>query len=202
MENLLLSTLMFSVLALSVLFFRKFWAKQYSRRLARALWIIVILRMLIPFNPISERSLIKLPRNPLLSTEITAKLPVYTGEKVIQPVDATTAEPSHGEMFSSDSGETDLVVPTIVTKTTTISFEQIAFSIWLTGFVSSLAIVGWSYIKFRTELKKKIQKVDGKVLERIQKELGREVKVYSVKTDESPMVIGVFNPAIVLPQKL
>jgi beta-lactamase regulating signal transducer with metallopeptidase domain len=57
MENILLSSLMLSFLALGVLLFRKFGAERYSPRLARALWIIVILRMLIPFNQLGERSL-------------------------------------------------------------------------------------------------------------------------------------------------
>ncbi|HHX08911.1 MAG TPA: SUMF1/EgtB/PvdO family nonheme iron enzyme [Chloroflexi bacterium] len=67
---------------------------------------------------------------------------------------------------------------------------------------ASFALVGWSHFKFHSELKRRIQKVDGRVLERIQQELGRKVKVYSVESNESPMVIGVFKPAIVLPRQL
>lgn len=94
MENILLSSLMISFLALGVLLFRKFGADRYSRRLARALWIIVILRMLIPFNPLGERSLIKLPNNPLLSREIQATVPGFVSETESQPVVGENEDPS------------------------------------------------------------------------------------------------------------
>jgi formylglycine-generating enzyme required for sulfatase activity/beta-lactamase regulating signal transducer with metallopeptidase domain len=202
MENILLSSLMLSFLVLGVLFFRKFGADRYSRRLARALWIIVILRMLIPFNPLGERSLIKLPNNSSLSREIQATVPGFISEIEAQPVLGENTEPSHGEMSSFQSMESELVAPVLAAKSTTITLEQFAVSIWLVGMCTSFALVGWSHFKFHSELKRRIQKVDGRVLERIQQELGRKVKVYSVESNESPMVIQVFDPAIVLPRQL
>ncbi|MDY0126232.1 MAG: M56 family metallopeptidase, partial [Anaerolineaceae bacterium] len=198
MENILLSSLMLSFLVLGVLFFRKFGADRYSRRLARALWIIVILRMLIPFNPLGERSLIKLPNNSSLSREIQATVPGFISEIEAQPVLGENTEPSHGEMSSFQSMEGELVAPVLAAKSTTITLEQFAVSIWLVGMCASFALVGWSHFKFHSELKRRIQKVDGRVLERIQQELGRKVKVYSIESNESPMVIRVFDPAIVL----
>lgn len=202
MENILLSSLLLSFLVLGVLLFRKFGADRYSRRLARALWIIVILRMLIPFNPLSERSLIKLPHSPLLSREIQAIVPGFVSELEVQPVVGENAEPSHGEMTSSQLMEGELTAPVLAVKSTTITLEQVVFSIWLIGMSASFALVGWSHFKFHSELKRRIQKVDERVLERIQQELGRKVMVYSVESNESPMVIGVFKPAIVLPRQL
>ena len=202
MENILLSSLMFSFLALGVLLFRKFGADRYCPRLARALWIIVILRMLIPFNPLGERSLIKLPHNALLSREIQATVPDFVSGLEAQPVLGENAEPSHGELTSSQLMEGELTAPVLASKSTTITLEKVAFSIWLAGMSASFALVGWSHFKFHSELKRRIQKVDGRVLERIQQELGRKVKVYSVESNESPMVIGVFKPAIVLPRQL
>ena len=202
MENILLSSLMLSFLVLGVLLFRKFGSDRYSRRLARALWIIVILRMLIPFNPLGERSLIKLPNNSLLSREIQATVPGFISEIEVQPVLGENTEPSHGEMSSFQSMEGELVAPILAAKSTSITLEKFAVSIWLLGMIASFALVGWSHFKFHSELKRRIQKVDGRVLERIQQELGRKVKVYSVESNESPMVIRVFDPAIVLPRQL
>ena len=202
MENILLSSLMLSFLALGVLLFRKFGADRYSPRLARALWIIVILRMLIPFNPLGERSLIKLPHNPLLSKEIQATVPSFVSEIEAQPVVGENAEPSHGEMTSYQLMEGELTAPVLAGKSTTITLEKVAFSIWLIGMSASFALVGWSHFKFHSELKRRIQKVDERVLERIQQELGRKVKVHTVEGNESPMVVGVVKPAIVLPRQL
>ena len=202
MENILLSSLMLSFLVLGVLLFRKFGADRYSRRLARALWIIVILRMLIPFNPLGERSLIRLPQNPLLSKEFQTTVPGFLSENEAQPVVGEIAEPSHGDMTSSQSMEGKLTAPVLAGKSTTITLEQVAFSIWLAGMSASFALVAWSHFKFHSELKRRIQPVDERVLERIQQELGRTVKVYTVEGNESPMVVGVLKPAIVLPRQL
>ena len=202
MENILLSSLMLSFLALGVLLFRKFSADRYSRKLARALWIVVILRMLIPFNPLGERSLIKLPSTPFLSREIQATVPRLVSEMEAQPVVAEIAEPSHGEMTSSQLMEDKLSAAVLTGKSTMVTLEQVAFSIWLIGMSASFALVAWSHFKFHSELKRRIQKVDEGVLERIQKELGSKVKVYSVEGNESPMVVGVLNPAIILPRQL
>ncbi len=202
MENILLSSLMFSFLALGVLLFRKFGADRYSRRLARALWIIVILRMLIPFNPLGDRSLIKLPQNPVLSREIQAAVPGFVSENEPQAVIGENAEPSHGEMTSSQLLGGKLTASVLAGKSTTLTIEQVAFSVWLIGMSASFALVAWSHFKFHSELKLRLQKVDGHLLERIQQELGHTVRVYSVEGNESPMVVGVFRPAIVLPRQL
>ena len=202
MENILLSSLMISFLALGVLLFRKFGADRYSRRLARALWIIVILRMLIPFNPLGERSLIKLPNNPLLSREIQATVPGFVSETESQPVVGENEDPSHGELTSSQLMDGKLTAPVLVGKSTTITLEKVALSIWLVGMSASFALVAWSHFKFHSELKRQIQRADERMLERIQQELGRKVEVFSVEGNESPMVINVFKPAIVLPRQL
>ena len=202
MEKILLSSLTLSFLVLGVLFFRKIGADRYSRRLARALWIIVILRMLIPFNPLGERSLIKLPATPLLSREIHAMVPGIVSAAEAQPVVAENAEPSHGEMTSTQLMEGKLTAPVLAVKSTTITLEQAALSIWLVGMSASFALVAWSHFKFHSELKRRLQKVDGRVLERIEQELGHKVRVYSVESNESPMVVGVLKPAIVLPRQL
>lgn len=149
-----------------------------------------------------ERSLIKLPYNSLLSREIQATVPGFVSEIEAQPVVGENAEPSHGEMTSSQLMEGELTAPVLAGKSTTITLEKVTFSIWLVGMSASFALVGWSHFKFHSELKRRIQKVDERVLERIQQELGRKVKVYSVEGNESPMVICVFKPAIVLPRQL
>ncbi len=76
MKAILLSSLSFSVLALMVLAFRRFRGDKYSRRLARALWIVVVLRMVIPFTLSDSLAVIPLPKNKITERIFQAEKPV------------------------------------------------------------------------------------------------------------------------------
>jgi hypothetical protein len=106
--------------------------------------------MLIPFNPLGERSLIKLPSTPFLSREIQATVPRLVSEMEAQPVVAEIAEPSHGEMTSSQLMEDKLSAAVLTGKSTIVTLEQVAFSIWLIGMSASFALVAWSHFKFHS----------------------------------------------------
>ena len=90
MKAILLSSLSFSVLVLTVLVFRYFRGDKYSRRLARALWIVVILRMVIPFTLTDSLAVIRLPQNALteriFGVEEPSPLPA-------EPIDGVVDEP-------------------------------------------------------------------------------------------------------------
>ncbi len=90
MNAILLSSLSFSVLVLMVLVFRHFRGDKYSRRLARALWIVVILRMVIPFTLTDSLAVIRLPQNALteriFGVEEPSPLPA-------EPIDGMVDEP-------------------------------------------------------------------------------------------------------------
>ena len=78
MKAILLSSLSFSVLALMVLAFRRFRGDKYSRRLARALWIVVVLRMVIPFTLSDSLAVIPLPKNKITERIFQAESPLLS----------------------------------------------------------------------------------------------------------------------------
>lgn len=214
MESILRSSLAFSVLAIAVLAFRRFRGARYSKRLMRALWVMVILRMLIPFSLTSSLAVIHLPQNFVterffigqkesISPSTNAPEPPITiGQAPVVESGGTgmenSEEPLSPQAISPLSNETK----TASTGLTSWSLDQILLIVWAAGGVVSLIILGLSYRKFRRDLRNKLQTPDPAALEAIQSFLGSQVQVLVINSDESPMVVGVLRPILVLPKRL
>jgi len=207
MENILLSSLAFSILALVVLVFRHFRGEKYSRKLFRALWVIVILRMIIPFNIFGSLAVIKLPQN-----ELTEQIYSSSNEVLFQQNDLSETSTDIGNeiivenpanpMLPSeiDIPETETLVATPTTRSW--STDEILLAVWAAGMVASLSWLGLSYMKFRRDLNEKLRPVSGAISAAIQEFIGRRIQIFTIDSDESPMVVGVFRPILIMPKRL
>ena len=172
MESIIRSSLALSVLAIAVLAFRRFRGVRYSKRLMRALWVVVILRMLIPFSLTSSLAVIHLPQNFVtehffigqtesISPSTNApEPPINIGEAPVVESDGTGVENSvealSPQAISPFSNETKTASPGL----TSWSLDQILLIIWAVGGVVSLIMLGLSYRRFRRDLRNKLQTPD------------------------------------------
>ena len=207
MENILFSSLAVSALALVVLVFRQFRGEKYSRRLFRALWVIVILRMIIPFNFFGSLAVIKLPQNelseqiysssnevPFQQNDLSETLTDIGDEIIVQ----NPANPRLPSEIDIPEAETQTASRTTRSWTT----NEILFAVWAAGMVASLSWLMLSYMKFRRDLKEKLRPVSGVVSAAIKKVIGKSIQIFTIDSDESPMVVGVFRPMLILPKRL
>ncbi len=207
MENILTSSLAFSLLALVVLAFRHFSGEKYSRRLIRALWVVVILRMLFPFNFAGKLAVVQLPQNTVTERLLPSQSDVALTPNRVNETSATIgdktifekpAEPLLPLENSSHDTVTLSVNPTPGLRLT----DDVFLAVWIGGILISLLLVGLSYLKFRSELKRKLLPISAGLLESIQDYLGTKIRVFAIVSDESPMVVGVFMPTLILPNRL
>lgn len=228
MRSILLSSLAFSVLALAVLAFRRFRSENYSRRLARALWIVVVLRMVIPFTLSDGLAVVRLPLNQVTEKLFQAEpslpaqpapadnglgfvnpadevhppqnLPEFEAPMLPQaPAEPIVAEPVAQSPLPAVEGENPVPTPAPWQKW---SAEKILMTVYGLGVGFSLGILGLSYLKFRSAMKRKLKSIHHETEEAILALIGRDVRLFTIEHDESPMTMGIFKPWLILPARL
>lgn len=213
MKSILWASLAFSGLTLAVLAFRRFRGKNYSRRLARALWIVVVLRMVIPLTFSDSLTVIRLPQNALTEKFFQSSkadlAPSPPNQEAVAKPDiplANQAAPQEPQQPPADLPDAPFLPndPAVTGSASARVWtgEQILFAVWAVGVLASLGVLGTSYLRFRSDLKRKIRRLHPQTENAIVAELGRNVRLFALEGDESPMTVGVFSPALVLPTRL
>ena len=168
-----------SLLILIVLVLRRSLRGKVSPRLQYALWLLVLLRLLIPgtliSSPISIAQLLPDPNEPTYTVATQAhQFQRNTGYYVYMVDEYEPAEPSN-----------DLLE-------IRFDWRPVLTGIWIAGMVAVGLILLWSNVTFSLRLHRCRKQVP----------LHSSIPVYESASLSSPCLFGVFRPAIYLPEDI
>ena len=172
-----------SVLIGIILILRAAFRRSVSPRIMYAVWMIVLIRMLVPFSLFTVR--IELPE------PVSA---VLTPGTVDQEVNGTPDDP--GTVNIEEPGSISPVTPGTESDSQTApggpSVRSVLLTVWASGSVAVALFFIISGIRFRLRLKRGRRPTDD----------FRGVPVYISGCVSVPSVVGVFRPAIFIPAEV
>ncbi len=183
-RSLLICSFSTSVLALVYLALQRPLTRRYSPRWLYAVWLAVMALFAIPFRPEIE---IKLPYS------YATSLPQTVVRYVQTQMPAETVPPAP--------------LAPAQTPMPAISWFEVAFWVWICGLALFLTITIIRNAMYMRGVKRwSTQVTDGEILSlrnEIARKLGirREIAVKSSTAVKSPMLAGIFRPAIYLPHE-
>lgn len=230
-EYIVGATVFGSVTGFIVLLIKSLLKNKINKRYAYLLWMILVIKLIIPFGPESNISLFnniqinykmenilssnttKLDNTNSNSNDIKSNNYIST-EDTTNEVNSTvlTSQDNHSvnennENFTQDSQVFNNAhsIPIIGVKSD--KFSKILFFVWLFGFVFSAVTYMIIYICFIKDLKKcsklKYQRME-KILKNCKSQLNINKNIQIIVYDKisSPSIVGMFKVKIILPRNL
>ena len=112
---------------------------------------------------------------------------------------------STAPQISLDATETQEMTASETARKASLSIDwrspKLWFSIWALGAVVSMGITVFSYLKFNAGLKRNLMEPDSFTKAVYDSIPGRKPALYFSDSARTPMMLGVFNPKIVLPYR-
>lgn len=173
--------------------------RRFTSKWKYFIWLVIAVRLLIPFNPSFDIGQPKLEVN-LPNTSV-----------VVPVVQTPPAEEQPPEFIPPSTDEH--VTPVLPTQpeqksVATVNLTDILWRLWLVGLVVFLGVHIASYATFKKKLLRWARPVSREsrifiTKDRLQKELGisSEVPVLICGDVTSPMMIGFFNSFLILPHE-
>lgn len=204
MANLMYSSLVFSLFAGILLLLRENMNLRYSNKFFYGIWIILLLRLLIPMNIFENVAPIRINfdqvQQRLFRRDKTVKLEnlnnniiLIEGDVVDNVTEAPGVKNPVGENSSNGLGGT---------FEKSLNWSNIALSVWLSGVIISLGVVLFSYVKFKKSMMKRITPINSKHREAIEGLVDKKIQVFIAKELSSPMVMDLIKPKLVLVESL
>ena len=220
-ETIVETTLAVSVVIALLLIFSKVLDKNYTAKWRYWVWLVLSVRLLIPFN-------ISLPNAPirLYESEMITSAYEINNQQNAHPIEQTEAigeqmiKNTVNENFANGNSEDEiwannnLVLPqneaVHYQKSTTDSFNIVSILsvlsiLWIVGTVLFLAYQLIVYFSYRRKIRSWCRHVtDQELLETYDRVL-KKIKIYRnipimiCKIIKSPMVLGFWNPVLLLP---
>ena len=178
------------------------WQKRYSAKWRKAIWLIIAVRLLVPFS-------IELPTAPVQMNVDLHETVMLSSQPV--PVDTTPvpAIPSQIETPNNVTVSTTVnnITPTITTeKALMLDRGTVLFAIWLVGILAFSMYHAVQYRRFYGKIMASAKPLEDsdELLERAGNGMGlmHYPNVLLSSGVQSPMLIGFAKPTIVLPYKL
>lgn len=175
MKGILISSISFSILYFILIIFRKVNYEKYKKQTFRLLWIILILRLLIPRLMINSKTFTQwkvmgtISRN--ISNNIYNRVPAST-VNLFQRIQVFWNPLFH-------------------------HFTKV----WVIGFLISISIIIAHYIYFRRTLNRSLLAYNLET-ETIRNKYNLPVMIQVTKGNTSPFVTGIFRKILILPQYL
>jgi bla regulator protein BlaR1 len=219
--RVLYSSLTATVIVLLVLFLKRIFKERFSPRFYHILWLLVLIRLLVPFAPESNLSIFNLlPSNnrnivsfgglipsPKASNQLLTKQ-IDTAIDGIKPIlTDVNGEKSRENYFR---GKHSIKPKDTLNKKETNLFQNslgLFFSIWFIGFLSMTVFVLGVAFKFKKNVKylDKVTCPETKdILNNCRKKLAlnKQVELFYGKEFESPFIFGILKPSIYLPTRI
>ncbi len=206
-------TLAVSVIIVLLLIFSKILDKNYTTKWRYWVWLVLAVRLLIPFN-------ISLPNAPiqLSQFETTRTVDNINNHQSIQPVEQTKPieekldtniinENSSDKIFVNNHLALSQNEATQYKMTISRSFDtvKVLSIVWILGGILFLLYQLIVYFSYRRKIKlsswdavdKELLNIYQRVLEEIK--VNRNIPIKICKVIKSPMVLGFWNPILLLP---
>lgn len=202
---ILSATIYGSITGVVILLIKKLLRNKINKKYAYLLWMILIIKLVIPFGPESSLSLFnKIPIKINKQTSVTNNTSTsnnsfsYTVDN-----DYSTVDNSINNDLQINENTSSIVNQEKIN----IIFKNIFPYIWLSGVVMALTTHIIIYLYFIRHLKKNGRYYDERlknILKNCKKKLHIKRKIYLVIDDtiNSPSLVGIFKIRIVLPSNL
>lgn len=206
-------SLTYSIIISTLFLFSSKLFKNYTAKWRYFIWIILALRLIIPLN-------LNLLKSPILITTpdfIESKysnIPIVKESSIKNTLEEknisnkeVTFDEFNNSLTSENENSHDNTIESNLSNEIALSFLKPLSIIWFLGIILSITYETIGYFIFRkTTLRWSIPVTDKQILNifYIQCEsinIKKSVKLLSCKKISSPMLIGLFNPIILLPCK-
>ena len=164
-----------SVLILAVLALRHFGRGRLSRRLCYGLWLVVLLRLLVPVSLPSPTSVLNLPAARSAEYFLTRQAEVITQDDGAQAVRPDTADPAG----SGEAADTGLTLP------------EVSPLVWIWA-AGALGTAGW-FLHVNTRFARSLRRS-----RRAYDAPGSPLPVWVAEGISSPCLFGLLRPAVYL----
>ncbi|MBQ6852886.1 MAG: hypothetical protein IJO07_01780, partial [Peptococcaceae bacterium] len=178
------------------------WQKRYSAKWRKAIWLIIAVRLLVPFS-------IELPTAPVQMNVDMHQAIVLSPQFVPTDTAPVPAIPSRIETPDNVAVSTAVnnITPTITTeKSMMLDRGTVLFAIWLVGILAFSMYHAVQYRRFYGKIMASAKPLEdsGELLDRAGTDMGltHYPNVLISGGVQSPMLIGFRKPTIVLPYKL
>jgi len=189
MITLIICSVTMSILAILYIATTPLLAKRYSEKGRYYAWLIIIFGLIIPFRPQWDNAIVNVEVPTQTHTIMTAEqlgvgaLPSTANQIIFVPT-------------------LDAVTPNV---SLSISWWQISFAVWLTGMILFVFYQGIRHYRFMKMVRRWSENITDvqvlSVFERLKSEMNitKRICIYVCPLVGSPMLIGIFNPRILLP---
>ena len=178
------------------------WQKRYSAKWRKAIWLIIAVRLLVPFS-------IELPSVPVQINVDLHETVMFSSQSVSTDTTPVPAIPSQIETPDNVTVSTTVntVTPTITTeKAMMLDRGTVLFALWLIGILAFTMYHAVQYRRFYSKIMASAKPLEDsdELLERAGNNMGlmHYPNVLLSSGVQSPMLIGFAKPTIVLPYKL
>ena len=191
LSTLIICSAITSVLALLYMAATPFLAKRYSEKWRYYVWLIIIVGLIIPFRPQWGGALInvEMPVSaPPPAAHVIGEMPDY-----FTPVTVPPSLP-HVQSAAISSG-----------PAAEISLWHIGLAVWLTGVITFIAIQGIKHYRFNKAARRWSKSItDTHILSKLENlranmGISKTIPIYHCPIAGAPMMVGLFNPRILLP---
>ena len=190
--NLLIHTSIVSSLLILLIFMIRFIFKdKINPRLQYTLWLIVVVRLIIPFSfqwEVETKTI--LPQIQILDFRFQNNVDLYEDDSYQSLANEDTG--SYTRMWNSQSWDNSW------------SLSDVLFIIWIVGVIYILAVFGIRNVFFRRRILKSLTLYDFDDYEEVAEIMGIKdnIPVCFSQSLKSPCVIGIFNPRIILTESV
>jgi bla regulator protein BlaR1 len=186
-SNIIEVTLITSGVIAILLLLLPFLRRHYTARWRSWVWLLVAVRLLIPFNPSLPQAPIQLAAP---AQHVTVNVPVR---------ETTVLPPQMGNPVSSP-----VATPVPVTRAT-VPLTTILSLVWILGIAAFLLYHFMGYFLFRRAVRRFSRPVEDErtlaIWNAVRREMNvvRPIQLLSCKKVQSPMMTGFFHPVLLLP---
>lgn len=172
MQDLLIVSLTSAVVIALLLLILPHTEKRYSAKWRTVIWIVLALRLLIPFR-------VNLPSAPIRIPSVEDRPIVFTyNAPVSAPAAPQDAQPREKQFYLPQAK-----------NTASLTLYDLIFVLWLLGAIGFFGFHIGSYLIFIHKVRGKVKRTDANCA----------LPVYTCEGLASPMLYGYFKPKILLP---
>ena len=203
---LIQSTIYLSVTAVFILLFKLIFKNRLKARWHFLIWAILLIRFLVPILPSSSASVfnaLKIDESIIEESSYQAIVTLPENEKA-DSVDDSSAANEFQKTVKPDYEHGNGISETTISQdyVSIINIDRIVVFVWMGGAVLLLLYFVIVYIVCIRRLKKQRSACGDNIhaiLDRCKEQLGIKRKVRIFHADTTPTLIGLFRPAVYLP---
>ena len=198
------------ILFLAIFIFKKVFHKHISAMLNYMVWILLILRLLMPFTIDSHIRLFVIPKETaqVIKTETESDSDFVSNTEPINENKEYTSpqKPSQRETYiDTGKSQTDFLVK--VPEFYRMSWEAVVVLIWVLGIIGYFIYISFLYVRFRKMIRQSLIEVPKDVLamvEECKKELGIKTKIPVMLHNSmtTPAITLALRPILLLPERM